>query len=353
MRDKIISAIRSRTPTIFWGSPGVGKTAAIEAAVEELGGHLFVPLISSPGDVALPSLKGGALKMEPQSWIREAIELAGRGELVVIFVDELTTYLPALQTALLRFLDSGLIASLRIPPSVARLAAANPPREAVGGWDLEPPTANRLRHVEWKVSAQDFVSEFPSYWGRAEKVEGERTWIDSSRWREARTLVASFISRRPELLLKVPRERTLAGRAWPSPRTWDMLTQHVGCGGDWEAAPEFLGGAGLELLSWLEHLDLPDVSAILENPDLFELSGRGDRDLAVLFGIVSLALEDLSRERWMAAWKCLAKAAKAGVPDLAAVAAKDLARARNSRPDLPRPLEEIEAFRPLLRAAGI
>ncbi|MER5603322.1 hypothetical protein ABT085_40630, partial [Streptomyces sp. NPDC002265] len=80
-------------------------------------------------------------------------------------------------------------------------------------------------------------------------------------------------------------------------------------------------GAGLELLSYLEHLDLPDPDRVLADPDAFALPDRGDRQLAFLIAVVAAIQSDLTRPRWEAGWTVLAKAVDAGVPDVGGRAA--------------------------------
>jgi hypothetical protein len=41
-------------------------------------------------------------------------------------------------------------------------------------------------------------------------------------------------------------------------------------------------GAGIELLTCVEELDLPDPDRVLADPDAFQLPERGDRQLAFL-----------------------------------------------------------------------
>jgi hypothetical protein len=109
-------------------------------------------------------------------------------------------------------------------------------------------------------------------------------------------------------------------------------------------------GAGLELLAFMDDLDLPDPNRVLADPDAFKLPARGDRQLACLTAVVSVVQGHATEARWNAAWKILAKAVHAGVPDVAARAAIDLVRAR--RQDWPPP-PEVEAFAELLRLAGV
>lgn len=108
-------------------------------------------------------------------------------------------------------------------------------------------------------------------------------------------------------------------------------------------------GAGLELLSYLEHLDLPDPERVLAHPEAFALPERGDRQLAFLIAVVAAVQSDPTRARWEAGWVVLAKAVDAGVPDVAARAAADLAAMRE--PAWPVPAG-IDAFVELLQLAG-
>jgi hypothetical protein len=56
-------------------------------------------------------------------------------------------------------------------------------------------------------------------------------------------------------------------------------------------------GAGMELLNYLEQLDLPDPNRVLADPDAFALPTRGDRQLAFLTAVVSAVQSDLTRRR--------------------------------------------------------
>ena len=108
-------------------------------------------------------------------------------------------------------------------------------------------------------------------------------------------------------------------------------------------------GAGVEFLSWLTEMDLPDPEAVLANPDSFVLPKRGDRAYAAVTAVAAVVAADPTPERWMAGWCILGKAAHSA-PDVAAVAARMLARCRPDHTPLP---AEVKLFAPVLRDAGL
>ena len=110
-------------------------------------------------------------------------------------------------------------------------------------------------------------------------------------------------------------------------------------------------GAALEWLNYLDQLDLPDPEHLLAHPSTFKLSNRGDHQFAVLASIVSACVQDLTSDRWIAAWTILSRAATQGAPDIAASACRSLLQ--HMTPDLPLPEKQAQSFIPILVDAGI
>ena len=108
-------------------------------------------------------------------------------------------------------------------------------------------------------------------------------------------------------------------------------------------------GAGLEFLSWLQYADLPDPAAVLADPAAFVLPTRADRAYAVLSAVTSYAVSRGDESAWTACWEVIAIAA-AVVPDVAALAAKTLARHRPPGALVPATVLKLA---PVLRAAGL
>jgi len=350
-------ALQAGTPILAWGPPGTGKTAAITAIADALSLPLEVVLASirEPADFSgLPVIREDGVKMEAPAWARRLAQ-AGKG---ILFLDEISTAPPAVQAALLRVVLDRVVGDLELPSGVSVVAAANPPECAAGGWDLSPPLANRFCHLSWSLDTQGWIDGMIRGWPSPTVSPLAENW--EAGIPAARSLVAAFIRHRPHLLLQLPESEEQAGRAWPSPRSWDMAARLLAASnaaqaGDDVAAVLVSGcvgeGPAMEFLSWRRNLDLPDPEEVLAHPDRFRVPERGDQAFAVLTAVVAAAVGNLTSARWLAAWQVLARAADQGAKDIAAAAAKALAQAR--KPGLPLPQKELQGFIPLLKAGGL
>jgi MoxR-like ATPase len=348
-------AVAAGVPVLLWGAPGTGKSSAIQAlaAAQDWPCEVVIASIREPSDFAgLPVVIEGGVHFAPPTWATN-LASAGRG---LLFLDEISTAPPAVQAALLRVVLERVVGDLSLPDDIAVVAAANPPDQAADGWDLSAPLANRFCHLEWQVDAlavaEGLAVGFPAPVVPALPAE----WGGQSR--RARAELAAFLSIRSNLVSVPPLDRATAGRAWPSPRSWEMAAELLaaaraaevssavtarlvaGCVGD---------GPGIEFLTWLDELDLPDPEALLADPGSFELPERGDRAYAVLTSVAGAVAADATPERWAAGWQVMGRAGEKA-PDVAAMAARILARCRPEGATAP---PEAAQFLPLLRAAGL
>ncbi|MFF4065801.1 AAA family ATPase [[Kitasatospora] papulosa] len=358
--EALALAVTANQPVLLWGEPGIGKSAGMEQLAAGLGLELetVIASVHEPSDFAGLPVVGDdpavtGVPMAPPDW---AVRLARTGQ-GLLFFDELSSAPPAVQAALLRVVLERRVGSLRLPEAVRVVAAANPPSSAADGWHLSPPLANRFVHLPWTHDPRTVARGMAGTWPALGVPVVDPARVPGAAAR-ARGAVSGFLTARPGLVHHMPADAESRGRAWPSPRTWDMalrlLATGYAAGAGREAVASVLtgavgDGAGIELLSYLEHLDLPDPDRVLADPDAFALPGRGDRQLAFLIAVVAAVQGDLTRERWEAGWAVLAKAVDAGVPDVAARAAVDLAAMRNL--DWPVP-PGIDGFLDLLRQSG-
>jgi hypothetical protein len=348
-------AVAARVPVLLWGAPGTGKTSAIRAMAGAMGlpCETVIASIREPSDFAgLPVITGNAVRFAPPLWATRLAE-AGTG---VLFLDELSTAPPAVQAALLRVVLERTVGDLTLPDDVAVVAAANPPEQAADGWDLSAPLANRLCHLTWEASPRRIADGLAGGWGPPAVPLLPAGWTAGEQLN--RGLVGAFLRVRPALAVAPPANPSEAGRGWPSPRTWEMaarLMTAADVAGATEQARSALvrgavgDGAGVEFLAWLVEMDLPDPEEVLANPASFRLPERGDRAYAALAAIAAAVAAEPTPKRWTAGWQVLGGCA-ATVPDIAATAARVLARCRPDGTPLP---AEIKLFAPVLREAGL
>ncbi|MCP5024646.1 MAG: AAA domain-containing protein [Actinomycetia bacterium] len=348
-------AVAAGIPVLLWGAPGTGKSSAVRAMADAIGWpcEVVIASIREPTDFAgLPVVVDDGIRFAPPTW---ATRLAA-SERGVLFLDEISTAPPAVQAALLRVVLERVVGDLSLPDSIAVVAAANPPDQAADGWDLSAPLANRFCHLDWDVEpsavAEGLAGGFPDPVVPALPANWE------SRLPTTRAQVAAFLVVRPGLVSAPPTERAAAGRAWPSPRSWEMAARLLGAALVAEVPGPIRSalvtgcvgqGAGIEFLSWLDELDLPDPEAVLADPGSFDLPERGDRAYAVLTSVAAAVAANATRERWAAGWVVLGRAGETA-PDVAAVAARILARCRPEGAVAP---PQAAAFLPLLQQAGL
>ena len=360
--DALGVAIAARVPVLLWGAPGTGKTSVVRAMAAAAGWpcETVIASIREPSDFAgLPIVHRGTegdgrarVEFAPPAWA-VALTEAGHG---VVFFDEISTAPPAVQAALLRVVLERTVGDLTLPDAVSVVAAANPPEQAADGWELTPPLANRFCHVDWLVDARSVADGFSSGWPTPTPPVLSAGW--ERRIAIVRSWIAGFVTVRPMLALAVPDDAAGAGRAWPSPRTWDMAARLFAAAegaqaGELAASLLVRGcvgaGAGAEFLTWLVEADLPDPEAVLADPESFVLPQRGDRAYAALSSVAAAVATDAANGRWERGWQVFGRAAESA-PDVAAAAARTLARCRPAGAAIP---DEVSAFAPLLRDAEL
>jgi hypothetical protein len=351
----IRAAGRADVPVLLWGSPGTGKSALI-ATLGRLDGLHTATVIGSlrePADLAgLPVVQpDGSVVLAPPRWARDLVDADGG----YLFLDELSTAAPAVQAAMLRVAMEKVVGDLALPPSTRVVAAANPADVAAGGWELEPPTANRFLHLTHRPDLDTFADGLAAGFDQATAQRDTialRPGTAADRAR-ATAQVLGFLRARPHRFNDCPTDPARAGGAWPSPRTWHHLQRVLAVIPGHAAEARHLAttglvgeAAGVEFLTWVRHSDLPDPALVLDGTLAFDPTARDDQVFAVLTGVAAIAVERGTADAWGRAWEVVRQARV----DVAAVAARTLFGARPADAPIP---DAILDFEPVLSRAGL
>ncbi|MFG3321641.1 AAA family ATPase [Streptomyces sp. NPDC048171] len=360
--ESLTLAVAADLPVLLWGEPGIGKTAALT----QLAAALDLPLTTVIASVHEPSDFSGlpvvgddpaeqGVPMAPPDWAVRLVR-TGRG---LLFLDELSTAPPAVQAALLRLVLERRIGALRLPPGVRIVAAANPRSSAADGWELSPPLANRFVHLQWTHDHDVVVRGLGGTWPRATLPSLAPGQLAGA-VRHARRAVCEFLTARPGLVHRLPSGETRRGGAWPSPRSWEMTLCLIAFATAAGSSREVLSllvrgtvgdGPGLELMAFVDRMDLPDPETLLADPAGAPLPERGDLRQAVLDGVVAAVRMRPSKSRWDAAWALLARAMETGAPDVVVVPATTLASLRQQDWDVPASIDRLAGAMSLSRRA--
>ena len=337
--------LAARVPVLLWGDPGTGKTETIERIARRAGWHtetVIVSLHEATDFAGLPVRTDAGVSFDPPAWARAVAD--HRGESLVFF-DEVNTAPPTVQNALMRVVLDGRVASLDLGGDVRFVAAANPPEQNIGAWDLSAPLANRFAHLRWPVDYHEWRHGYLNTWADAGPLRIPDGAPDAAAVAAHKASQAGFLDARRHLLCDPPRPGTPAIYGWPSPRTWERAARCMAIAEQAEASDEaimlvaaaLLGvGAAVEYLAYEDSFDLPSADDLLGDPDGFARLERSDVQHAALAAVVAAVKDDPTRKQWTRAFKVCIAAARLGAPDIAAAAAAQLIDVKPPRAGLPK-----------------
>lgn len=312
-------AAQARLPVFIWGMPGSGKTTNIEILARVLNEQLWTMILSvrEPTDQGgIPKVTDDGVTMVPARAFKELVK-AGKG---TIFFDEFNTATPPLQASALRIINEGWAGDLKLPEDTSFLAAGNDSRTSSGAYDLMSALANRMVHIDWKPSIVNWCDGMDAGFPEPEVAVLGKDWKNGIR--RMRSYVSSFIRKNPDQLENEPDDPYLAGRAWPSRRTWTMaatlLAAAESAGYDMRSRVARILVAGCvgnggqeEFHNWLVKQDLRDPEDYLKDPHT-PLPKRQDQMMVVINSVVSASLDEAFKkkemlERQKAAWALLGR----------------------------------------------
>jgi MoxR-like ATPase len=310
--SQIKLALLANVPVVWWGLPGVGKTALCARMTDDLSASTGLPFkfISTsgayldPADVGgipFPGADDGAIQRRHDRWVQEVCDGP-----CVLLVDELNRAVRPSMNALLRMMQERLVGDRPLHPDTRLIFTANPPSVDPTAQDLGSAAANRVVHVHGPPSLEE--------------------WLD---WLAPRSrgagLVSAFLRTRPSFVDITPKAQERGG-AWPSRRSWTNAAAILDAGfsvGDMNAALAAIegtvgAGAGLEFAQFILSQDLPDPAVIMADPGNFPIPGRMDILFAATSGLVTLAHQRFDAAAYRATETWLLRLADSGARDVGA-----------------------------------
>ena len=273
LRTVLERCIAAGENVMITGAPGVGKTQitadACAAATAKMV-TIYVS-VSDPTDLAgMPFVVDGKGEHLPFGKLREIAECAAHGDKLVIFLDDFGQGTPATQAAAMQLLDRYRGAS-----NVSFIVATNRRGDRAGVTGILEPIKSRFATI---VEIAPDLADFAEWWFVTKPYSDHVEPI-------------AFLRFRPELLHKF--EPTADITNGPCPRTWAALARVKALGLPHELeyaafAGAVGGGAAGEFLAFLRvYRELPDLDALLLDPEHAEVPNEPSALYAVATGLVS------------------------------------------------------------------
>jgi hypothetical protein len=279
----LVSLLKAGIVPIVHGAPGVGKTDIITEAVRRLSSDLLIchPVIDEPIDYkGLPGIVDGHARFLPYGNLQCMLDAK---KMLIVFADDIGQAMQSVQAAWMQLLLARTINGIVISDNVRFVAATNRAEDRAGVQRMLTPLANRAVHLDLEVNNDDWQS-----WASARGIALEiRSYL---RWKPASLLVFDGATAQSE-------------RAFPSPRSWSMLSTAI------KDMPDELildiskgtvgAGCGTEFASFCKIMrSMPqDPKLVLTDPDSVQVPTDQATCFAIC-GAVSALAKDSDKNGW-------------------------------------------------------
>jgi len=206
-RKSLLKAFKVQRPLFLWGPPGIGKSELVEGITRELNGLMIDMRLGQmePTDIrGIPfyNKDKGVMDWAPPVELPDE-ETASQYPIVVLFMDELNSAPPSVQSAAYQLILNRRIGKYHLPKNVVMVAAGNRESDKGVTYRMPTPLANRFLHQEMKV-------DFASYqdWAVKNKIHKD---------------VVGYLSFAKQDLYDF--DAKSASRAFATPRTWTFVSQ--------------------------------------------------------------------------------------------------------------------------------
>ena len=223
-KKSLLKAFKVKRPLFLWGPPGIGKSELVEGIANELGGLMIDLRLGQmePTDIrGIPFYNKDIGKMDwaPPVELPDE-EMAKDYPIVILFLDELNSAAPSVQSAAYQLILNRRIGKYKLPDNVVMVAAGNRESDKGVTYRMPTPLANRFIHQEMKV---DFAS-----W---------QEWAVNNRIHKD---VVGYLSFAKQDLYDF--DAKSASRAFATPRSWTFVSQLLDEGDDDDTIMNLIAG---------------------------------------------------------------------------------------------------------------
>jgi len=223
-KKSLLKAFKVKRPLFLWGPPGIGKSELVEGIARDLGGLMIDLRLGQmePTDIrGIPFYNKDIGKMDwaPPVELPDE-EMSKDYPIVVLFLDELNSAAPSVQSAAYQLILNRRIGKYRLPDNVVMVAAGNSESDKGVTYRMPTPLANRFIHQEMKV---DFAS-----W---------QEWAVNNRIHKD---VVGYLSFAKQDLYDF--DAKSASRAFATPRSWTFVSQLLDEGDDDDTIMNLIAG---------------------------------------------------------------------------------------------------------------
>ena len=206
-RKSILQAFKVKRPIFLWGPPGIGKSELVESITNELGGVMYDLRLGQmePTDIrGIPFYNKEIGKMD---WAAPVdlpdADTASQYPVVVLFLDEMNSAAPSVQSAAYQLILNRRIGKYVLPDNVVMVAAGNRESDKGVTYRMPTPLSNRFVHQEMKV-------DFPAWqeWAVNNNISKD---------------VVGYLSFAKQDLYDF--DAKSASRAFATPRSWTFVSQ--------------------------------------------------------------------------------------------------------------------------------
>jgi hypothetical protein len=268
--------LKTKWPVFIWGPPGVGKSSIVRSVAAEMNLDIIDIRASllDPTDLrGIPAVTDGKAVWCPPVFLPSDPESRG-----LLFFDELNAAPPLVQASLYQLVLDRRVGEYRLPDGWRMVAAGNRAEDASIVFRMPAALANRFIHLDFEVDVDDW-----SVWAARNGVH---------------PLITAFVNTRRDLLFNMAGSQ----RSFPSPRSWEMLSDAIKeLGGAETSTDVMIGivgeGAALEFLGYCKGaISETRILEILENPEKAALPKNPGDQYALISYMVSKASEEKSRK---------------------------------------------------------